>query len=696
MLHRSITFVHAAVLAFAAVLSFLFLRDFDGRWALGHSAVVWVTDSTGATSGTRITAVMGEFAASHKVSVAREVPDLKEPYGRRHLYFASGGPRSAWVRDGYPSFDRDYRTDVHPVAELGNRDPRGYYYVFGSERAADDLARTFAGLGLEAGVYQPFALDQLTPVYSGSALLRSLWVVLLVVVTMTGAGVMLSAKGYGVQRLQGRSFAQMLRWDLRRLAPFWALSLVTVAALALVLLGLYNGLAWFGTFALLALGFALALGLVSLAVHAITLRLLLKTTLLRALKGELPARAATTSTYLVRIPALLLAVGICGDVVLAGQNIEVRRTSIEAYQEAGDTTALALNGSVASEGGLKALTEQVGGWLRTADAAGQVIVAGHRNFRNSGDRGALPERDLLIVNESYLAAQDVLDAAGHRLPPTTADPARVRLLVPAGLERYTAILLGKVPELLNPSSPGSVPPRNVTAVAVRDGQRLFTYNPRGRLQSKTNPGADESFVTDPVLVVFPDGSPYLSDRGYMSYASQQSLVFKDPADVTDGIADNRLETYVTGMSPVGQNAAMMLRDLVADFRLQLFNLALAVSVLLITGVGACIVHARRNAQAIFARHISGWRFAAVHRPLLLVEGTLAVLLTAWVPVQVWWRNQAAAEVAARGEAPLAPPVRLTGLDLTANGLLVAAEVAAVLLALVVFHRRIIKEGATES
>ncbi|MEE1806923.1 hypothetical protein [Streptomyces sp. BE133] len=79
-----------------------------------------------------------------------------------------------------------------------------------------------------------------------------------------------------------------------------------MAALVLLPLGLYNGLSWIGTFAVVALGIATVLGVIALAVHAITLRLTFQTGLLRALKGELPARTASVSTYLVRIPALLI------------------------------------------------------------------------------------------------------------------------------------------------------------------------------------------------------------------------------------------------------------------------------------------------------------------------------------------------------------------------------------------------------
>lgn len=119
MLHRGIKFVHAAVLAYSVVLAFLFLRSMEEDWVLGHSAVVWVTDSDNSASGSQVARVVAEFAQEQKATVAREVLDLKDPSSRRHLYLAPGGPRSSWLEDGYPTFNRDYRTDVHSVADSG-------------------------------------------------------------------------------------------------------------------------------------------------------------------------------------------------------------------------------------------------------------------------------------------------------------------------------------------------------------------------------------------------------------------------------------------------------------------------------------------------------------------------------------------------------------------------------------------------
>lgn len=193
----------------------------------------------------------------------------------------------------------------------------------------------------------------------------------------------------------------------------------------------------------------------------------------------------------------------------------------------------------------------------------------------------------------------------------------------------------------------------------------------------------------------PNGSAYLTDNAYTSFATQGGVVFPDPSDIQKGIDTKKLQTYVIAIRPVGQNAALQMRDSVNDLRMQLFNLGIAVTVLIITGIGVCIVYSRKNAQAIFVKHISGWRFVANHRSVLAVEGILALLLVAWVPFQVWQQNQELEQYTALGIPAPSQPAQITALDLGLTCGLVALEAGAVLLALAVFHRRIVKEGATE-
>ncbi|MFJ3970925.1 bacteriocin-associated integral membrane family protein [Streptomyces parvus] len=696
MLHRGIKFVHGVVLAYAAMVAFLFLRSLDGDWALGHTAVVWVTESGRSAAASEVYQVVDEFAQAKRVSVIREVPDLKEPYSKRHLFLSPGGEHSDWLRDGYPAFNRGYDNEVHPLHELGQRDPRGFYYVYGPNGAAASLVEELTGHGLTASVHHPLSVSELAPVYTGGALFRSLFVVALAVVTTTGAGVLLNARAYGVLRLNGLSFGRILLRDIRQLASVYLYAFPAIGCLALLALGLYNGLAWIGTFALLTAGVAAGLGLIAFAAHAAALRLIFQTDVLKSLKGELPARAATASTYAVRVPALLLALSITSAVAVTGQDVATRLANDGAYSEVGDTSRIALNGSLASDDALRDLDRNVGSWLRQADRNGQVVLAGHRDLQRSTPRAGLPEGELLIVNEAFLGAQDVLDTSGrpHRSSARSMD--EIRLLIPQNLVRHAPRIAEFIPGLLNPSDPDSIDPQQIRTLPSANDQQIFTYNPRGQSHADATPGADQSLVRDPVIVAIPNGSPFLSNKGYTAYASQGSLVFPDPEDITTGIQQHELASYVTGMSPVNENAALKLRELTEDFRLQLFNLTIAVGVLLITGIGVCIVHCRKNSQAIFVRHISGWRFAAVHRPVLIAEGALALLLATWLPFQVWQQNQDLERYAALGVPPPRPPAEVSALDIGITSCLVCVEIIAVLIALVAFHRRIVKEGAANS
>ncbi|MER6250524.1 hypothetical protein ABT224_03890 [Streptomyces sp. NPDC001584] len=704
MLHRGIKFTHAAVLAFSAVVSFLLVRGLDEDWVLGHSALVWVSDSNDSVRGEQVAQEIAAFAAERGVTVAREVPDLRDPDRRRHLYLAPGGPgadAASWLSEGYSAFGRDYHTDVHPIAEIGQRDPRGMYYVFGSPQDSDALVAEFAKRGLSASVAHPLSFSALYDFYSGTDLYWSVVIVALAALTMTGASVLLNAKAYGVLRLQGKSLGEILLRDLRQLAVFWAVAAAGVATVVLLFLGFYNGLAWLGFFASTAAGVAALLILLMLAAHAAALALTFKTEVLRALKGELPARVAAFCAYLVRVPALLLALSIASSVVLAGQDVVSRQDSREAYAKVGDATAIRLNGSLGQE--TSQMEGSVGQWLRRSDAEGQIILAGRRDLQGIAPRERLPQGELLIVNDRFLAEQRILDSTGQRHTPQAqsgsraADARKVRLIVPESLTSHASAIATQIPGLLSPTDPKLIRQNQVETLQSKSGQNVFGYNPGNQTFSAVHSAKqDRSLVRDPVLVVVPNGSTFLTDNAYTAFATQGGVIFPDPGDVVDGITANKLQTYVTAVRPVGQDAALQLRDAVGSFRLQLFNLVVGLVVLLITGVGVCIVYSRKNAQAIFVKHISGWRFIATHRSILAIEGLLAAFLAAWLPFRAWQQNQELAQFAALGIPAPRPPVQVTALDLGIGAALVGIEVLAVLIALAVFHRRIVEEGATEA
>jgi hypothetical protein len=698
MLHRGTRFVHAAVLAFAAALSFLFVRGLDETGVLGNSALVEIIDSDGSANGSQVTRALEEFSTERGVAVAREVPDLRNPDSVRHLYVTPDGGTSVtagWLDHGYPEFSRNNATRVHPMAEAAALDPRGSYYVFGSSAAVDALVAELGRLGLTASVTHPLSYAELTDRYSDDPLFRAFCVVALAAVTMTGASVLLNAKAYGVLRMQGMSFAGILLRDLRQLAVFWLAAAGTVAAVTTASLGLYNGFAWAGLFAAVAVVAAAILVALVLSAHAAVLALTYKVDVLRALKGELPARAASVSVYLVRIPALLLALSIATNVTLAGRGVLTRLENQKVYGAVGDAVSIRLSGAFAMH--TEELDEHVGPWLRQADRRGEVVLAGRRDLQVSAPGARLPSGEFLIVNDTYLAEQPVQDPAGRRYTAQVErgkapDARPVRVIIPDSLASHAAVITKAASQIIDPHQDRNIP---LEASWSRSGQRLFGYNTGAYVYNSAHgPDEDRSMLPDPVIIAVPNGSRFLTDDAYTTYATQAGVVFPDPNDVLTGIKADRLQSYVNGMSPVGQKTALDLRGALSELRLQVFNLLVAAIVLLIAGVGVCIIYSRRNAQTIFVRHISGWRYVATHRFVLAVELAIAVIFATRVPFEAWQQGQELKKFAAAGAPAPFQPTHLTALDVGVITALVAVEFGAVLLALAFFHRRIVKEGAT--
>ncbi len=697
MLHRGIRFVHAAVLVFSAALAFLLVQALDESEPLGNSALVYALDSDNSVNSTQVIQAITSFSHEHHVVVAREISDLHDPDGLRHLYMTSGATDATaadWLKKGYPEFSRNYKTRVHPISEIAQRDPRGMYYVFGSSEAGVDLKSELDGLGLVTSVSHPLSYSELADQYSGDPLLLAFYAVALAALTLTGASVLLSAKSYGVLRMQGMSLADILIRDLRQLVLFWFLTAGIVGSAALAFLGFYNGLAWLGLFASIAAGIAALLTTVVLVTHAAALALTSKVGILRALKGELPSRSASVSVYLVRIPALLLTLSIATDVTLAARDVMARQENRGVYQEVGDAVSLRLSGAYAAH--LDEMDRRLGPWLRNADRKGEVIVAGRRDLQISAPGANLPSGEFLIVNDTYLSKQPVFDPAGRRYESEAAsakvpDSRPVRLIIPESLGPHSQAIAKAASQIIDPAQRRNIPTETLKS---RVNQRLFGYNSGAQVyNSAYGPTEDRSFVRNPILIVVPNGSRFLTNDAYDTYASQDGVIFPDPDDAFKSIEAQKLQTYITAVSPVGQKVARDYKNSVGELRLQIFNLIAAMVVLLVAGVGICIIYSRKNAQSIFAQHVSGWRYVATHRFILAVEVAIAAVFATRVPFEAWQQNRELDKFAASGAPAPFQPTHITALDLGVITSIVVLELGAVLIALAFFHRRVIKEAA---
>jgi hypothetical protein len=689
--HRSIGFIHAANWLFAAILGFLFVVQWDEIISLPVTAGVSVFEDDASQSSEALRPVIAEFAREHEITFAQEERDFENWHGGRILYLVDGDPSlpgADWLAGDYADFSQSVDTEVRPYADLEGP-AAGSYAVFGDPAKARELADFLTAQGLRTEVFDVTPWGSVLA-QTGRSMLTALTMMFLVSVAMVGAGVLLGTRAYGVGRLQGLSFGNLLGGDLRRVAKVWAVAGAATLAAATAALAVYNGLVGIGAYLGVVLAIDLVLTAAAVAAHALVLALTMQVRILASVKGELPGKTAVGVAYALRLTTVVVALALVAQVLALGTDLARRDRLFGDYAAQGDTSTVTL-------GGLSSIEEEadlvrvVGSWLRDEDRAGHVILAGESVLPSMDP--ALAGQPVLYVNERFLREQPPRSADGTAYVPDAA-AATPTVLVPSGLwERRGAVVEALAADvvLADPSALTAAAP-----LETAGGQAIFTYNttggagqPRGELLQ------DETYASDPVIVVLPSAAGLLDEGGYVNFASNHSVLFPDPDRVADARAqDPELARFVVSTTPVATNAAVENQELTREFRLNLFSALAAALVLVITGIGAVLVYTRQNAQWIFARHVTGWRYGAVHRLLLAFELCVLAVLVGWLPYQVWSQTRQIHQM--YGDPPPFAPPTLGAAEWTSIALLALVAVGGVLTALAFTHRRVIRAGASEA
>ncbi|WP_017570443.1 hypothetical protein [Nocardiopsis halotolerans] len=688
MPHRTIAFAHTAFLLLAALLTTLLLATWEMSLPTArHSASVRIVDDDGTSDSARIARTVEEVASERGVAIGFTTPDVNHPESLWHMYLAVGDPGSRhadWLTDGYPSFGHTLELRVHPMDEFAGPSTRGHYLVFGDPANARVLTEALAEHGLSPSVGATEA--RLWHSFLGGPLFNVLAVALLVGVTAISAGILLGSGDYAVQRLHGRSYGRILLGDLVRVARLWCVALPCVTAATLAFLGLYNGWNQLDLFCLVALAFVGIFTAAALVTHAAVLGVVHMTAVLPALGGRLPERTTQAGAYLVRVPVLLLVLSVLGSVVHLAQTTREQGAALEAFARTGQTSHVALSGGVGSDD-FAAVDSLLGPWLREADRAGRVVIA---ELQAPGSLVPIGSRrpgfDVLVVNDTYLAEQEVVSPSGERYGPDSE--GRVRVLLPGAHASHEAAIARTMPDWLRLQSGGEEVGADVEILPSADGQSLFTYGSNDPLGTTEIP-----FARDPVVVALPNGA-VLSDGGYVTYMTHESVLFPDPGVVEEAReSDPRMARYVKAVQPIVDKAAAAHASQLTLLRVEAFNLVAATAVLLLTGIAACVIHVRARAQTIFARHIGGWTFLATHRRFLAAEAAVSLGFVGWAA----WDSLTTLR-ALRDPRVMLPPelVPTTGLEPLYAVAIAATGLALTTGALAFFHRRIVREGSSRA
>jgi hypothetical protein len=159
---------------------------------------------------------------------------------------------------------------------------------------------------------------------------------------------------------------------------------------------------------------------------------------------------------------------------------------------------------------------------------------------------------------------------------------------------------------------GAIPSEIAVATSLAANQYAMT------LGDLADPGSSVD-VVNPLVLVLPTQGRVLTDDMWSAYATTAGVYFIDSSLAEQATSDAELGDYVLALNPVGQNAAVQLRELTEAQSLNVVSLLVAGGVVMMSGLAVGLIYCRRFQQAIFSKHTLGWTFLMTHKWIVAIE-----------------------------------------------------------------------------
>jgi hypothetical protein len=656
LLPKGLKFAYVVIVMASAMIAFITLRGHDELATAGSSFVLQVDKPDDGVGALQVADAVEGFAREHRINVGRLYDDPLD-VSERSLFLTVGdtsATSSTWINSDYPGFSPEVKLTVRPYHQARTLTADGTYLVYGSRQQGHALLQMFNNLGYQSVLTPvPSLRAQLGTLGTGVLTTFVLAIVLVIVVTVASS-VLLNARFYGIQRLHGRSPANLVGGDFRRVLLLAAVVVLAVNLVLALPLYRYNDFHQFGAFLRVELVIVGALAALALVVQGLTVILLQRRPILEAVGGRVSAVWAFAGSFVLRGWSLLLVLSILPSGLTALWTLDDARAAYRTWAAAGDAYYLRMSAAIEYAKDSAEIGSRIGQALRKADERGEVTIAARHALTGS-------KHDILLVNERYLGQHDVRDLSGARVTPS----ATAQLLIPARYRAQAARIEDELPRWAAVALRGTKP--EVRAEPIRDGQSLMF--------STNGTGDRTPLLRDPVVLVAPAASGIIADDEYTTMATNGGILVQNPEQTMHVLSDAGLGDYVLGVTPFAHDAGQRYLEARRDAAIQLINLIIGAALLVFTAVAVAFVYCGRNAQSLFARHLHGWGFVRTHWRILALEATLGAVLLAWT-----WSESAA--IIARSRIPTLPPLptyvveRATWQPVLAGGVMLTALVLA--------------------
>lgn len=338
---------------------------------------------------------------------------------------------------------------------------------------------------------------------------------------------------------------------------------------------------------------------------------------------------------------ILVAGAVAGALVLTGVLTSWQRTadrvdrmntaaaSAELWQGEPEIYATPIFGAEEAE-----FQESRPAWKRLADdvsSSGRLLLS----FPERRCSLSPTQRPCLFVNESYLDRAGVLGRDGERIAPLDLTPSEVGVIIPEGLSAERSRIEEEVRDwsgfqremVAQECSSSKLPScsaldrdTRVESWSSASGQTLPVFH------GKPLTALEGTAMSDPVLIVVPDGGLVPSGDFHGAMASQGNELFMVPrGELEERIADLGLDPLVTALDKPGHTAERQ----VAEARLRLAENV----VILVVGLVAAVVltwvlvgiYCERRRRPLFVLHLHGARFGRRYAGYFATFSTVAAV-----------------------------------------------------------------------
>lgn len=703
MLNRSLRLSCVVVCMFSGLLSFFVLFSYKQYAPVGPSWHVEMLDgdASGQIPVVRVNKTIMSYGREHGIDVVRRVADADNPRTVAHLYVVSSSGDSfarQWLKSGYNGFNPSMSYHIYAARESADTRASGEYFISGSEADARGLIRMLNAFGYITANFQSVTEPSVVLGLLGTAglsLMAAPLTVLILLVSLVAVGVAANNRGYAIQRLQGRRRTEAFILDVSASGIWYMETLGAFMVLGVAGSFLYNHWHQLGMRLLLWL-ISSAIGvLIALVTHIITLVVVWHSPLHQAVKGAGSSRWILTAMYMVRILSLSMVFAVSSLAISDAVVLVKAQQRYDLWSGATRLGRISLGGGTFSAGGqvdMKTTFARVGSWERDLNRQGKLLIAvanprsGMSNNKDLTVHGR--PRDVLYINDAYLRAQNVTDSRGMRIR-APQDRTGVGIVIPQSYMDESAHITRAIDRDMKSRGqysdiiPNATP--HLDIITATSGQRRFTYT---AADISAIPGGyqPESVIQDPIMVVLPNDTPFLSSGDYYGYTTWGSILALDTRQaISDTTIRPQLTRDVLGISPAAEYAAGNLATTHLSLATSILNVLLGLSATLVTTIGFAVVYARRRAQFIFASRINGWRYLTMFTWLFTLDVVLTTLIIMGVSASLWaiLGSLTSASVAA------SPAIAILRLIIPIAGLLVSVGTVGMLMGAVVWCAKII-------